>query len=62
MFIPEKKNIKFTGFWDEIMCSLQKHVNISEEPTASFRDEKDSLLKMEIVGFSKTITPIYQTT
>jgi len=61
MFIPEKKNIKVAGFWDEMMCSLQKHVNISEEPTASFRVEKDSLLKVEI-GFSKRITPIYQTT
>ena len=64
MFIPEekKKNIKVTGFWDEMMCSLQKHVNISEEPTASFTVEKDSFLKKETVGFSKTITPIYQST
>lgn len=45
-----------------MMCSLQKHVNISEEPTASFTVEKDSFLKKETVGFSKTITPIYQTT
>ena len=62
MFIPEKKNIKFTDFWDEMMCSLQKHINISEEPTASFTVEKDSLLKMETAGFSKKITPTYQTT
>lgn len=62
MFIPEKKNIKVTGFWNEMMCSLQKHINISEEPTASFTVEKDSFLKMEKVGFSKPITPIHQTT
>jgi len=45
-----------------MMCSLQKHIKIPEKTTASFTVEKDSLWKMETVGFSKTITPIYQTT
>jgi hypothetical protein len=61
MFIPDK-NIEVTVFWDKMMCSLQIHTNISEEPTESFTVEKDSYLKMETVGFSNTITPIYQTT
>ena len=61
MFNPDK-NIKVTGFGDKMMYNLQIHINISEEPTASFTVEKDSYFKMETVGFSKTITPIYQTT
>lgn len=64
MFIPDK-NIKVIGFWDKMMCSLQIHTNISEEPTESFTFKKRLLLEdggSRILQYNHTYLPNYTAT